>query len=93
LRALHFRKDNGRNLNTVTFVTGLFDRNGHLIGQGVVKTVDLHVKDDGFEARLAAGLSAKTSFDVPPGKYVVRLVVRDSEGQMMAARNGVIDIP
>ena len=35
----------------------------------------------------------KTSFDVAPGSYVVRLVVRDSEGQTMAARNGVVEIP
>jgi hypothetical protein len=35
----------------------------------------------------------KTSFDTQPGKYLLRLVVRDSEGQMMAARNGIVEIP
>jgi hypothetical protein len=35
----------------------------------------------------------KTSFDVAPGSYVIRLVVRDSEGQTMAARNRVVEIP
>jgi hypothetical protein len=35
----------------------------------------------------------RTNFDVAPGNYVIRLVVRDSEGQNMAARNGVVDIP
>jgi hypothetical protein len=50
-------------------------------------------KDETFETKIAAGVSMKTSFDVPPGSYVVRLGVRDSEGQMMAAHNGVVEIP
>jgi VWFA-related protein len=92
MRQMHFRKAEGRNVNTITIATGLFDRNGNLIS-GILKTVNLRYKDENLEARLTAGLAAKTSFDVAPGKYVVRLVVRDSEGQTMAARNGVVDIP
>jgi hypothetical protein len=92
LHALPFRKTDGRNLDTLTIVTGLFDRNGNLL-KGTTKTVDLHVLDELFEARLAAGLAAKTSFDVASGKYILRLVVRDSEGQSMSARNSVVDIP
>ena len=40
-----------------------------------------------------AGITVKSSFDVKSGSYVVRLVVRDSEGQMMAAENGAVEIP
>jgi hypothetical protein len=35
----------------------------------------------------------KSSFDIRPGTYLVRLVVRDSEGALMAARNGAVNIP
>jgi hypothetical protein len=35
----------------------------------------------------------KTSFDVKPGTYLVRQVVRDSEGSQLAARNGAVVIP
>jgi hypothetical protein len=41
---------------------------------------------------LAAGLTLKTSFDVKPGTYLVRLVVRDAEGQTMSAENGTVEI-
>jgi len=34
----------------------------------------------------------KTDFSVPPGSYMVRLVVRDSEGQLMSALNGAVAI-
>jgi hypothetical protein len=42
---------------------------------------------------MQGGLTVKASFDVKAGKYLVRQVVRDSEGSQMAARNGAVDIP
>jgi len=38
-------------------------------------------------------VTVKTSFDVAPGRYAVRVVVRDAEGQKMAAQTGAVDIP
>jgi hypothetical protein len=38
-------------------------------------------------------MNVRTNFDVAPGSYVVRLVVRDAEGHTMAARNGEVEIP
>jgi len=73
-------------------VSGLFDRNGNLVS-AIQKSLDMHLKDETLEKRLASGISLKTSFDVTPGSYVIRVVVRDQEGQLMAARNGVIEIP
>jgi hypothetical protein len=92
LKHLHFKKAEGRNWNTVSIVAALFDRNGILVS-ALEKDFEMRLKDESFEARVAAGVAMKTSFDVAPGSYVVRLVVRDSEGQTMAARNGVIEIP
>jgi hypothetical protein len=38
-------------------------------------------------------LTIRSSFDVKPGAYSVRLVVRDAEGQLMSAQNGAVEIP
>jgi VWFA-related protein len=92
MKNLKFQKAEGRDTNTLTIVSGLFDRNGNLLSS-IQKTVEMRLKEETFDAKLAAGLNVKTSFDVQPGKYVLRLVVRDSEGQMMSARNGIVDIP
>jgi hypothetical protein len=73
-------------------VSGLFDRNGNLV-MGNSKTVEMHLKDQTLERRLDAGITVKSSFDVKPGSYLIRLVIRDSEGQLMAAANGTVDIP
>ena len=35
----------------------------------------------------------RSAFDVTPGGYFVRIVVRDAEGQKMAAINGAVEIP
>ena len=92
MKNLKFQKVEGRDTNTLTIVSGLFDRNGNLL-TSIQKTVEMRLKEETFDAKLAQGLNVKTSFDVQPGKYVLRLVVRDSEGQMMSARNGIVDIP
>jgi VWFA-related protein len=92
MKLLKFQKSQGRNNDTLTIVSGLFDRNGNLL-KSIQKTVEMRLKEETFELRMKTGLNVKTTFDVQPGKYVLRLVVRDSEGQMMSARNGIVDIP
>jgi hypothetical protein len=91
VKHLQFRKVEDRNKDTLTITTGLFDRNGNYVS-GVQKTVEMNLLDKTLEAMPASGVTVKTNFDVAPGSYVIRMVVRDSEGQTMAARNGVVQI-
>ncbi len=93
VKNLRFRKADGRNNDNLTILSGVFDRNGNYI-TGMEKVVQMRLLDATLE-RLSnsAGITVKTNFDVMPGSYVIRLVVRDSEGQTMAARNGVVEIP
>lgn len=88
---LHFRKAEGRNNNVLTCVSALFNRDGSFL-QGTQKVVTMHWKDETLERKLGSGITLKTSFDVKPGSYLVRLVVRDSEAQMMSAENGTVEI-
>jgi hypothetical protein len=92
VKHLHFRKADGRNENEVTVAAALFDRNGNFV-QGTQKVVTMNLKDDTLENKLSAGMTVKTEFDVKPGSYLVRLVVRDTEGQSMSAENGAVEIP
>jgi VWFA-related protein len=92
VRNLRFRKANGRNNDNLTVLAGVFDRNGNYI-TGVEKTVEMRLLDATLEKVSNSGITVRSNFDVAPGSYVIRLVVRDSEGQTMAARNGVVEIP
>jgi VWFA-related protein len=91
VKHLHFRKVDGRNDNVLTCVSAVFNRNGSFL-QATQKIVTLHLKDETLERKLTSGLTLKTSFDVKPGSYLVRLVVRDAEGQSMTAENGTVEI-
>jgi len=90
LRRLRFKKVEGRNHDELAVVSVLFDRNGNYI-TGMTKTVTMKLRDETL-ARLTNGITVKSSFDVKVGTYVVRLVVRDAEGQAMAAQNGAVEI-
>ena len=92
VRQLRFRKADGRNIDTLTVVAGVFDRNGNYIS-AVEKTVDMHLRDESLATKLGAGITVRSAFDVTPGSYFVRIVVRDAEGQKMAALNGGVEIP
>jgi hypothetical protein len=91
VRQLHFRKVDGRNQDVLTCVSALFNRNGNFV-DGMQKVVTMHLKDDTLDHKMASGITLKTNFDVKPGSYLVRLVVRDSEGQLMSAENGTVEI-
>ena len=92
VKNLRFRKTDGRNNDNLTILSGVFDRNGNYI-TGTQKVVQMRLLDATLDKVLNSGVTVKTNFDVAPGSYVIRLVVRDSEGQSMAARNGVVEIP
>jgi hypothetical protein len=90
LKQFKFHKADGRNHNEVTLVAGIFDRNGNYL-QGIKKVVELRLKDETL-ANMGNGVTVKTTFDVKPGTYLVRLVVRDSEGQALSATNNAVNI-
>jgi VWFA-related protein len=91
-KALRFNKAQDRNDDTVTVVTGLFDPNGNYVA-GIEKVVDLHLRDKTLEAFENAGMNVKEDFTVGPGRYLVRVVVRDSGGKAITAHNSGVEIP
>ena len=51
------------------------------------------LKDATLQRLTQTGMTVKIGFDVKPGGYIVRLVMRDSKAANLSARNGVIEIP
>src|SRR5271163_3163517 len=92
LTKVGFEKSQGRNWDDLTIVAALFDRNGNFI-TGTEQTLELRLKDSTLARLDQTGVTVKTNFDVKPGGYLVRLVVRDSKAAQLSARNGVVEIP
>lgn len=92
IKGVHFRKAEGRNRDDLTVATAIFDENGNYVTGGE-KIVEMKLLDPTYDRLTRSGLNLKSSFDVKPGTYLVRQVVRDSEGSQLAARNGAVVIP
>jgi VWFA-related protein len=92
VKGIHFRKSDGRNFDSLTVATVIFDENGNYVIGGE-KLLEMRLLDATYARLSRSGLTMKSSFDLKPGKYMVRQVIRDSEGAQMAARNGAVVIP
>jgi VWFA-related protein len=93
LKQLRLRRADDRNRNDVTIVASLFDNNGNFL-VGAQKILQLRLKDETLQ-RIAQDppITIKTTFDVKPGTYLVRLVARDAEAQKITAQNGAVTVP
>jgi VWFA-related protein len=92
LRALHFRKEEDRNVANLMFVAVAFDRDGHEI-TGQQKSVELRMRDSTLDKYQQTGITIRTLLDVKPGTYLVRAVVRDSESGQISGLNRTVEIP
>ena len=93
LKLIHLRKADDRNRNDLTMVAAVFDANGNFIA-GTEKILQLRLRDQTVQAlEQRPPFTIDTNFDVKPGAYLVRLVVRDEEGQQLTAENAGVQIP
>jgi hypothetical protein len=90
--ALRFRKEQDRNLNDLTFLTVLFDRDGKYI-TGKEKRLEFRLRDSTLARLTQTGITLKTEFDLKPGTYLVRQIVRDSEAGRLSGLNRTVEIP
>ena len=91
-REIRFRKADERNKDTLTFTTVIFDDNGKMLA-GLQRVIDVQAKDTTLERMNKTGLNVKLGFDLQSGRFLVRTVVRDSEGAQMGATNRAVMIP
>jgi len=92
IRHLPFKKADDRNLDDLTVVVALFDRNGNFI-QASEKSLEMRLRDVTLQTKLGSGITIRHSFDVKIGGYVIRVVLRDTQGQLLAAENSSVEIP
>src|SRR5271157_628909 len=89
---LKFRKADDRNNNKLTIATAIFDGNGNLVA-GSEKIVEMQLRDSTLGRVNKAGLNVRSRYDLQAGTFLLRIVVRDSEGAQMAALSRGVTIP
>jgi VWFA-related protein len=90
--ALQIKKENERNLDSLTLITAVFDQDGKF-EVGTRQRLDLHLKDATFAELQKTGMTVKTEFNVKSGAYLVREVVHDEQGNGVSAVNHAVEIP
>src|SRR5260370_418052 len=92
VETIHFQQLLVPSNGQLTIILVHFHAHG-TFGTGLSKIVEMKFLDNTYTPLSQPGFTVKTSFDVKPGTYVVRLVVRDAVADQMAARNGAVVIP
>jgi VWFA-related protein len=78
---MRFRKESGLNVDNLMVASALFDTSENLV-TATSKLVELKLRDETLKDKVRSIVTIKTNFDVKSGGYVVRLVVRDRDGQL-----------
>ena len=91
VKSIHFRKANGKNSDILRMVTAIFDENGNFV-TGREKVLTMKLDDSDYEKLSRTGLTVNLSFDIKPGRYLVRQLLRDSEDGQIAARNRAVEV-
>lgn len=90
---MHFRKDGDHNLNTLTFVSSVFDHDGLWVG-GQQKKLPLDLPDDKLQQLInSPGVLMRSAFHLAPGTYSIREVVIDSEDRHIGAVTRSVEVP
>ena len=92
IASLRYRKEGDRSVDKLIFDTALFDQDGKYVTSKEA-SLDLHLKDATLEKFSKSGIVAQTNFEVGPGTYRVREVVRDSQSTGMSALNCNVEAP
>ena len=69
----------------------IFDENGNLVTGGE-KHLAMDLDDSQYQQLMQAGLTVNSNFDLKPGRYLVRQLVRDTASQETSARNQAIEL-
>ena len=89
--AIHFEKEKGLNLDQLTILVAVFDENGNVV-EVKQKMVTFHLRDETLDRLRKSGLTARTSFDVKPGNYLLRQVVRDATSSVISGLSRSVQI-
>lgn len=91
VKNIHFRRVDGKNSDVLKIVTAIFDENGNFVTIAE-KVLTMNLNEAAYDKLSRTGLPVNFSFNLKPGRYLVRQVLRDSEDGQVASKNRAIDI-
>ncbi|MBZ5538298.1 MAG: VWA domain-containing protein [Acidobacteriia bacterium] len=91
VRKIRFHKRENRNQNIFTILTVVYDANGRYV-DGWETRIDFNLTDPGFKNVMDEGLIAQARFQLEPGSYKVKAVVREAGETKLGSATKTIEI-
>jgi VWFA-related protein len=92
VHGMKFIEEDSRYKNLINLVVVAFDENDQYV-DGLEKSMELNLSDPSYQALLSNGFTSKVSINVPPGRYKIRAVVRESVNTRMGSVRKNIELP
>jgi VWFA-related protein len=86
-----FRKVGGKRSDVLRMITEIFDENGNVVTAGE-KQLTMDLDEEQYQQLMQVGLTVNSSFDLKPGRYLVRQLIKDTASDETSARNQTLDI-
>lgn len=92
-RAIAFEPEGELEHAELEFVTRIFDTKGKAIGETQAATVRADLKPATYKEVMVHGLRYHQAMNLPPGKYVLKLGVRDHKSNLIGTLAAKVEVP
>jgi VWFA-related protein len=92
LKGLRFLDEDARHRNLIHLVVVALDPDGQYV-DGVEKAFQFNLTDPGYAGLLRQGLLSRVNMKLPPGRYRVQAIVRESVQARMGSTRQIVDVP
>lgn len=91
--AIRFAPVGGLQHAEVEFVTRIFDNKGKAVGSTESATISTQLKPATYNEVMTHGLRYRQTMNLPPGKYVLKMGVRDHQTNAMGTLVTKVEVP
>ena len=92
IRRMQFPEEESRRRNSIILVLVAFDEADRYV-DGLVRTVNFNLSASSYSELMSQGLASKVNFQLPPGRYRIKAVVRESTQSKMGSLTKPVEIP
>lgn len=92
IRSIPFAREEERHDDLIHIVTVASDENGRVV-DGLEKAIDFRLTEPSYRNMLKYGLNSHAEINVPPGRYKLQAVVRESNQAKMGSLSKLIEVP
>ena len=92
-RAITFEPEVELQHTEVQVVTRIFDTKGKVVGATQAATITADLKPETYKAVMVHGLRYHQAMSLPPGKYVLKMGVRDHQSNLIGTLLVKLEVP